>query len=79
MGRLIFSESNLQGVTAYGWDKAGNRRYVHRSEGIEWSDFNGLNQLTTKRAPAGTVTYSYDRNGNKVRERGTGFAREFSY
>ncbi|MCL2526000.1 MAG: DNRLRE domain-containing protein, partial [Coriobacteriia bacterium] len=79
MGRLVFSESNLQGETAYGWDKAGNRRYVHGSEGIEWSDFNGLNQLTTKRAPAGTVTYSYDRNGNKVREQGPGFAREFSY
>ncbi|MCL2526452.1 MAG: hypothetical protein FWE46_05350 [Coriobacteriia bacterium] len=58
---------------------AGNRRYVQGSEGIEWSDFNDLNQLTTKRTPSGIVTYSYNRNGNKVREQGPGFARKFSY
>jgi len=79
VGRLIKSESTVNGTNIYGWDKAGNRRFASE-DGIEiWATFNGLNQLTEKHTGAGTVTYSYCANGNQIRELGAGTNRTFSY
>ncbi|MCL2871151.1 MAG: DNRLRE domain-containing protein [Coriobacteriia bacterium] len=79
VGRLIRSESSLGGTSIYGWDRAGNRRLVSENGKEEWSDFNGLNQLTRKHASEGAIIYVYDANGNQVRETGSTFIRDFIY
>jgi len=79
VGRLTRSESTVNGVVEYGWDRAGNRRFVNDNGDIEWSDFNGLNQLTHKHTSEGVVRYFYCANGNQIREEGPNFVREFDY
>ncbi|MCL2525948.1 MAG: DNRLRE domain-containing protein, partial [Coriobacteriia bacterium] len=81
VGRLVSSESSVKGTNLYGWDKAGNRRFVSTDGIVEWSDFNGLNQLTSKyNAKAGITTqYFYDANGNQIREEAPGQIRTFAY
>jgi len=79
IGRLIKSESTVNGTNIYGWDKAGNRRFVSEDGEEIWAIFNGLNQLTEKQTEAGTIAYSYCANGNQIRELGAGIDRAFNY
>jgi len=81
VGRLVSSESSVKGTNLYGWDKAGNRRFVSTDGIVEWSDFNNLNQLAAKyHVDTGVTTqYFYDANGNQIREEAPGQIRTFAY
>ena len=78
-GMLTRSQSSVSGTVEYGWDRAGNRRYVYQDDFREWSDFNGLNQLAEKHTADGVVRYSYDYKGNQTQEVGPNHARVFNY
>jgi len=77
MDRLIKSETVQNDddsvepvINEYGWDKAGNRRMTSIDGVVEWSEFNGLNQLTSKyNVNTGTTTYyQHCPNGNQILE-----------
>jgi len=79
LGRLVKTvvtdhlDADTQQTTVYEYDKVGNRtKKTHGSEEITYT-YNGLDQLLTAvtnrgGTEAGTSTYTYDGNGNQVKE-----------